>query len=672
MKNLLLITILLVFQSVIAQDYKYGKVSEAELLETTNADYPDANATILYHNQQLDFRYVQGQGFIQTNTIHERIKIYNKEGFDEATKLIRFYNNSEGASSNNEKVTSLKGITYNLEGNDIVEYKLKKEGIFDEETNKYWKTTKFTMPNIKEGCVIEFSYIIESNNVGIDDIEFQKLIPIRKLDFKLTTPEYYNYKKLLNPRASFVPKLTTSQNNASVIITSKERTGAAITQTNFDTSKINYKENIISADLKNIPPLNDENFIDNLNNYQAKLIMEMEYVKWPNEPINYYSTTWEKVTQNIYKDVDFGNQLNKTGYYNDEVDALLSGTKDPNEKMELLFNFVKSKVKWNGYNGYTAETGVAKAYKEGTGNVADINLMLISMLRYAGLKSNPILLSTKSNGIPLLPTRTGFNYVVCAVENPDGLILLDASQKFSTHNILPLKSLNWLGRLIREDQTSEWINLVPENLSKENISMMIEINEDLSANGKIRNNFTDYNAMRYREKFENFNMEQLAGHIEKNHVNLEVTNLAIDNLYNPNQSLTQSYEFKLDDAVELIGDKLYFSPLLFLFDSENPFKENTREYPIDFVYPTADKYMVNIKVPDGYGVESMPVSSKIKFKDSEGEFIFLSSQNGDYLQFIITVEIKSSLILADDYVGFKEFYQMMIEKQTEKIVLKKV
>ena len=91
-----------------------------------------------------------------------------------------------------------------------------------------------------------------------------------------------------------------------------------------------------------------------------------------------------------------------------------------------IFQYVKSKMNWDGYTGVGCSQGVRKAYKEGTGNVAEINLMLIAMFKYAGLNANPILVSTRSHGIPLFPTRNGFNYVVAGLEIQNDLILFDA------------------------------------------------------------------------------------------------------------------------------------------------------------------------------------------------------------------------------------------------------
>jgi hypothetical protein len=124
--------------------------------------------------------------------------------------------------------------------------------------------------------------------------------------------------------------------------------------------------------------------------------------------------------------------------------------------------------------------------------------------------------------------------------------------------------------------------------------------------------------------------------------------------------------------MEDIGGSLYVTPLLFLASEENPFKEDTRAYPIDFVYPIADKYIVNVMLPEGYTVESLPESVKYQFNGVDGEFTYLAKLNGNFIQFIVSLDLNKTLILPEEYEQFKEFYQLMIEKQTEQVVLKKI
>lgn len=673
MKKTVIIFLLFIGQLTYCQNYKFGKVSEEELLETQHPEYPEATAAILYKKQKIMFDYIQGKGFIQSTEIQERIKIYNKEGFDYATKMITLYDGASSASS--EKLIGLKAYTYNIEGGKIIKDKLKNSDVFDEDTNKYRKTTKFTMPNLKEGCVIELEYTIESQLFSIDDIAFQQMIPTKNFELSLNTPEYLIYKTFLNPRATYIPQLTETKKRRSVTITSRERSqsrGGGLA--NYSSSKIDFNDNVVEANLSNIPPLKDENYVDNLANYQSRLLVELERIELPNQPIEYLSTTWEKVTNTIYDDSDFGDQLSKNNYFKKDLETLMSSkpTDDKIEKVSMILDFVKSKVKWNEYYGYTAEQGVSKAYKDGVGNSADINLMLTSMLRYAGMDANPVLVSTKNNGIPLVPTRSGFNYVISAVNVDGKIILIDATRKHGTIDILPTNTLNWLGRLIKEDGSSDWINLIPEVSSSEMVSLNAKLETDLSINGKIRHQYTNYQANRLRNKYDGYGDEKVIETLEKDKGLIEISDLNLSQINEVDKPVLLSYDFNIDEAIEDVGGDLYLKPMLFLASKENPFKQDTRIYPIDFVYPISDKYMVNMMIPEGYELDVLPESVKYQFNGSDGVFTYMANKNGSYIQFVITFELNKTLILPTEYKQFKEFYQLMIEKQNEQIVLKKI
>ncbi|WP_335977489.1 DUF3857 domain-containing protein [Gaetbulibacter jejuensis] len=673
MKKTVIIFLLFIGQLTYCQNYKFGKVSEEELLETQHPEYPEATAAILYKKQKIMFDYIQGKGFIQSTEIQERIKIYNKEGFDYATKMISLYDGASSASS--EKLIGLKAYTYNIEGGKIIKDKLKNSDVFDEDTNKYRKTTKFTMPNLKEGCVIELEYTIESQLFSIDDIAFQQMIPTKNFELSLNTPEYLIYKTFLNPRATYIPQLTETKKRRSVTITSRERSqsrGGGLA--NYSSSKIDFNDNVVEANLSNIPPLKDENYVDNLANYQSRLLVELERIELPNQPIEYLSTTWEKVTNTIYDDSDFGDQLSKNNYFKKDLETLMSSkpTDDEIEKVSMILDFVKSKVKWNEYYGYTAEQGVSKAYKDGVGNSADINLMLTSMLRYAGMDANPVLVSTKNNGIPLVPTRSGFNYVISAVNVDGKIILIDATRKHGTIDILPTNTLNWLGRLIKEDGSSDWINLIPEVSSSEMVSLNAKLETDLSINGKIRHQYTNYQANRLRNKYDGYGDEKVIEALEKDKGLIEISDLNLSQINEVDKPVLLSYDFNIDEAIEDVGGDLYLKPMLFLASKENPFKQDTRIYPIDFVYPISDKYMVNMMIPEGYELDVLPESVKYQFNGSDGVFTYMANKNGSYIQFVITFELNKTLILPTEYKQFKEFYQLMIEKQNEQIVLKKI
>ena len=69
--------------------------------------------------------------------IHERIKLYNKDGFDSANKKVRLY-----TQNNVSETFIVKAFTYNLEDGKVKKTKLSNKAVFKEEVSKHWESTK--------------------------------------------------------------------------------------------------------------------------------------------------------------------------------------------------------------------------------------------------------------------------------------------------------------------------------------------------------------------------------------------------------------------------------------------------------------------------------------------------------------------------------------------------
>ncbi|WP_179316168.1 transglutaminase domain-containing protein [Winogradskyella undariae] len=651
MKHLLFsIIFILSFSFSSSQNYKFGKISKEELQEKHHPKDSATSAAILYRNEDISFFYSSNEGFMQRRKVHERIKIYNKDGFDWATKKIYLY---QGVNRFAETINGLKGFSYNLVDGKIEKDKLKSDGKFEEDYSEFTRIRSFTLPNVKEGTVIEYQYTVTSARISIDDIIFQFSIPVNKLDVSIETPEYYVYNKQSNFKAKFSPNITETIKNT--------------------TTPFNYKINVINVNEENIPAIRAEAYSGSINNYISKMAMELTATLNNMKLVDKtYSTNWEVVSKTIYESEDFGGQLRAFSIYKDDLEAALSGVTDDFEKAFVVERLVKSKVKWNGRYGKYAENGIRSTYKEGKGNDADINLMLISMLRSQGVNANPVLVSTRNNGIPLFPTREGFNYVICSVEKDDMYLLIDATEQYSTNNILPQRVLNWKGRLIKDNKVSRWVSIQPNKKSLESSALNVTINEDFSLSGKVTKHLTDYVAYSYRNKYAGVTTEDHIKSLEKDKGDIEISTLSLKNMNNAVQPVDLSYEYELSDGVDEVGDKLYFSPLLFLATKENPFKLEERDYPIDFVIPFSDEYLVNIMLPEGYKVESLPTSEILNFKDENVSFSYIIRGGGKYLQLKAKLDILNPLILPTDYKEFKAFYSKIVEKQTAQIVLTRI
>ncbi|AWH85016.1 transglutaminase [Flavobacterium album] len=649
-----------------AQQYELGEVTKAELEEKSHPTDPSAGAAILFSKGKTYMTYSDNGGFDLVTEVEMKIKIYSKDGYEWANKVIPYYSND----NNKESVDISKAATYNLVNGAVKKTKLKSEGEFDEQVNKFWRQKKIVLADVKEGSIVEYKYTVRSPFIETFPAwTFQETIPVNHSEYVTMIPEYFMYNT--NFRGFYVPKVAKTTATKSISITSKERTGNYVTKTTFSTDKIEYQEQRVSYVLDRLPAMKEESFVNNVLNYTASIEHELTIVKYPNTQIKSYSTNWEDVVKTIYKYDDFGPELERTGYFDKDIDALLAGVSSPAEKVMAIFFYVKGRMNWNEYVGYSCNSGVKKAYNDKVGNVAEINLMLTAMLRYAGLNANPVLVSTRSNKIALYPNRTAFNYVITAVEIDGKILLLDATSKSAMPNIIPPRAINWTGRLIRKDGTSESIELTPKTNAREVVNISVQLDAEGKIKGKARDQYFDHNAYAFRENFGGVSKESCMEKLEKRYKGIEIQSYNITDDKSLNKPVVEEYDFTHNNICDIIGGKMYINPMLFFTETENPFRQEKREYPIDFVYPHQDKYMINIMVPEGYVVESSPTPVNMAMEDGIGSFKYNIGVNNNQIQIGVMIDINQAIISQDYYATIKDFFQKMIDKQNEKIVLKK-
>ena len=645
-KSIAVIIVLLFSFSAFSQNYKFGKVSKEELQEQFYPLDSSANAVYLY-KQRRTYTAVMGNRLQLVTEIQTRLKIYNKEGFKWATEEISLFGSS---NSNSENVSGLKAYTYNLEGNEIVETKLDKDNVFDEEKSENWSVKKFTMPNLKEGSVVEWTYKVMSPFVSyIDDVVVQYEIPVKYLEAKVQLLEWLYFNK--RQKGYYFFKINEES------------------KLNLD---LRTNDRLIEIVEKDVPAIKEEPFVNNLNNYTSALQLEVASLNAPQLGLfENYATSWEEISKDIYKSSSFGGQLDKTGHLKDDLAVLKTKLTTPEQKIAGALQFVKSKIKWNGNYHQYAEKGVKKAYQDGSGNVGDINLTLVAILRELGLKAYPVLVSTRSHGIPIFPTSRGFNYVIAAVELDKTVVLLDATNQYSIPNVLPLRALNWEGRIVRENGSSSPVGLFPPEPSKEVVFANFKIDDEGMVNGMSRTSYTGLGALTYREKNNSLSDDELIKNIESDHPNLEITEIDVQNKEDLGKPVMENLKFDLENHVEIIGNKMYFSPLFIFKETENPFKLEKREFPIDFGTPWNRKYTISIDIPEGYSVETVPENASVAMPDNLGSYKYITSVAGNKFQLMCEVEINSPIVSSNYYTELKHFYKLLLDKELEKVVLTK-
>jgi len=628
----------------ISQELKLGKVTVEELQKTQSTIDPDAAAEYIFRKGKYSIQVDAENNFILKVEVETKIKIYSKEGYDWANYQFPVYTGGKRVQASYSDA-----YTYNLVNGKIEKTKLKSEGEFTEAVNENFELRKIKMPNVKEGSVVEFSYTYKTNYFrSFPEWFFQYEIPVANCELTVTTPEFHQYNIHMKPYLD---------------VTRTEKQG---------TNPNGYKELIAKYVVNNVPAFKDEAFVTNVDNFISSIKYELASIRNSSTgTVTNLASTWEAVANDIYESEYFGKELNLKGYFEEDLIRYIQENAQRLDKTEAVFNFVKDRMNWNEYTSKYTDLGLKKAYKERIGNSADINLMLCAMFRSQGINANPLITSTRSNGISFFPNVAAYNYVLVAVETSEGIYLYDATAKYASAQIIPIRALNWFGRIIYESGKSKEVDMMPVQNSKSNITGMFEINAEGLLTGKYRDQMTDYNAFTYRERNASLSKEANMERIEKRYTNFEVEDFSLQNAKDIYKPIVEEITFKKPNSADVIGDKIYFSPMFMFGIKTNPFKSEKREFPIDFVYPMEDKYMLFIKIPEGYEVESLPTSSVLEFEDNLLAYKYQLKNVNNSLQISVVFSINSSLIPATYYSLIKDFFSKVVEKNNEQIVLRK-
>jgi len=629
---------------------KFGKVSEAELKMKVYDKDTSASAVILCDYGETFFEFSQ-KGFAVTYKMFRRIKILKKEGYDYAKHSIYLYKSNDGTND----VSRIKGFTYNLDDNGtVVKTKLEKSNIFREQTSKRYNTFKFEMPAVKEGSVIEYEYSVMTPFWSIPDWYFQSEIPTVYSEYEVRIPEYFYYKQLEKGYFSITEHNTSTRNQSY--------------------QDLRYYENVYDYVCKDVPAFKEEANMTCAENYMTSIAYELGSFNPPYGMVKNYSNTWESISKTLLKDEDFGMQINGGMFLNGQVDLINNTSKTDEEKVEAAYSYIRQYMNWNNKNGIYSYDGIRNAFNEKTGNCADINLMLVSLLKRLKFDAQPVILSTRDNGFihPAQILLEQFNYVVASVKLNDKILLLDATDKFLPMGMLPERCLNEKGRTITEGG-GDWVPIQPEELYKKAYQVSFTIDKDGMVKGHMTEKQEGYAALNKRHDLQYYtNEDEYLKKYQENNPGMEITLDSITGKEQLIDPLTIYYEFESDKQTENAGNLLLINPYIAAQSEKNPYKLEQRDYPVDYSYNYSITYMVTITIPDGFTPENLPAPTRFILPGNSASFMYNVQKNGNSIVLISKFEIKKVIFLPTEYGALKEFYNKMIEIEKQQIVLKAI
>jgi len=677
MRNKLILAGLLIFYvaSCLAQSEvsRFGRVSDEELEMTVYAPDSSASAVILFDNGETEIVYNEKKSqFEIKHSRHVRIKVLTKDGLDWADFSIPLYS----SSGMREQLSRLRGFTFNKQNGRTDRERLNTSSVIDEVRTERLTLKKFTMPKVVEGSVIDVAYDITSDYLfNLHDWRFQYSIPCIYSVYKTIIPEYYNYRHHISGY-EFVA-VNRSIGQRSIIYsyhTGNRGTQMAPTGGYRQQETINYTVDITTYTAENIPALPNESFVDNRNNYVTQIDFELLSYRFPGGSQRQFTTNWENIVRELLDHSNFGAQLSGTRYLRDDVQKVVSEDQSFEEQLSAVFGFIKEKISWNQRYRLFAGDGARQAYRNGTGNSAEINFNFINALRELGFDAMPVALSTRSNGriLPHQITLSGFNHVIALVRNNGKQYLIDATSDYPNPFILPAECLNDRGRII-DLTANDFISLDQSGSSRSVTMIASEINENNQFSGSVTALHTTYQAVRLHGRTKtDKNREDFIEALSKRYDNAEISleKAAIDE--NDSRNFNTTFSFASDESAIFSGDMLYLSTMTgFEFDL-NPFRQQTRKLPVNFTYQQDIQYSNRIAIPEGYKVEDIPENLSIALPQGDCRFLFSASLMNEEVVINARLMLNRIIFPPEEYLELKSFFDAIIKKQEQKLVLKKI
>ncbi len=640
MKKLSLVTLLQICIATVsfAQEFPgYGTVSNEEInLKQCEFD-KDANTVMLLH--EAFSGYDDERRLITLH--HVRIKILKEKGFAEANVTIPFFKKDDF-----ENIDLVEGMTINtLQNNQVENTKLERKSIYTKAINERIGEVVFAFPSIKVGSIIDYKYRSTMKTYGgLQDWDFQEQMPVMVSKYTLIISPNLEFTYRVNKAPDMPVKVTQDASSGTVYF-----------------------------EMHNIPGLGAEPYMDARKDYLQKIEFQLSGFNQNGQGKSNYMTTWDGVTKELTTSAEFGAQLNKniegTSVFIQQVKAMVT----PEEKMKMVFNFVRSNLKWNNLYSKYAYEGVKAAWQKKSGSSGDINLLLINLLKEAGLDAYPMLVSERFHGKvnSAYPFIDQFNSVFACVIINNKKYYLDATDKDTPPHITPFSILNTTAFIVNR-KTGGLTNITNDTLLyKENIIAQLELAENGTLSGEVQIASFDYARIKKLEEYKEDKNRFLRDHFTVYETSISTPDVEVKNIENDSLALEQ--KGKISGGLNSTGGYSFLPLNLFTGFDGNPFLSDNRFSNINFGYRRNVQLNMSVQLPSNYQVDEIPKS--VKLSNPDKDIIFIRQveydKESNRLICMMLFEFKKSLYEADTYPILKEVYKRIFDYLKEPVVLKK-
>ena len=653
----------------------YGRV-DAEWIEMDRyGPFSTADAVIL-HDFGMASIELNRQSPAVRYIYHRRIKIQSREGLKYARIEIPIERKEW-----DENLIEIRAATYNLNGEgDVVQFPIPRRKLRQRKVNKNLLVIELEFPFVKVGSVIEYIYQIRSGKLDkLRPWKFQQEIPVRLSEYQTLIPQTYDYLPVISGNRSSIQTYSQGYRrnfNRTESFYLPQYYGSyewrsAVPLRNYASISGNVQVYL----MENVDIAKEESFSLGKESYSPTISLQLEKDFLTNRSNQNLFSDWEQLNRQVSKRFRMRRiKADKKEMYRIAQQTIRKNPA-PSRVVSALVDRTRNDLKWSGEYGIKPNR-LDRALKAGEGTGVDINLRLMHLLRAAGLEAWPVLISTIDHGrlTPLYPVIDQFNHLIVSVLLNGEEILLDGTEEVSRLGILPKNDLNQVGFRL-DDEGGQWIKLHSRNRVNQVTYSRFDLDEKGQLKGDISVQNRDYSIILEQDKLDDANekaLEYLREHVLIGMSNPDISNQSVSGLADDEEMLVVNCELTTEDFVEVAGDHMIIQPMMIKMVAQNPFQREERITPVDFPYPMSDSHMLGLRIPEGYSIAQLPKPIRVILPNNAGAFTYNVLEMGNIVHFTSSIQINKTTFMPEEYEGIRSFFEFVVRKHQEDIILRKI
>jgi hypothetical protein len=619
---------------------EFGKIDITDLHLKSCVFEPGASAMNLFDVQEIEFKRNEfGSKLITERRV--RIKIFNESGYKYASIRIPYFSQKRVT-----KIKDLSGIVYNLDpSGSIIVQKLEKKDFFKEKAEDKVGIINFTFPNVKPGSIVEFRYTkVEKNIADIDPWAVQDEIPTAYASTVIITPTFSRIKEKIYGTDTIAQK--------------KE----LLTKGGLDHDKRTYyRENIKSFQ----PEPFMSSYKDNLLRIIFLLIPESNFFI---DALTAPEAIWKYAGSRLLNSLYFGQQIKKTIPGTDNLIDSAKKISAVSNRINFIYEAVQKRSPANIEQTLNADD-IIDAWNEGTGNTAEINLILLNLLQKANVQCYPLLISTRNHGKinTDFPSTGQLNGVDVLAIDSNTVYVMDASIKYQSFQNPPLNVMNRKAFLLIPNNM-KWVMVDDDRpLLKESTNIVGTIKDNGTMEGEATYWYYDYAKSFMLDSADDDEKEDRF--FDKKTQGLKIISVEQKNDDANIGPLERDVEFSYEP--QSTNNFYFINPQFLFLKKDNPFTKDTRNTDIDFGCNQQFDIKFQLTIPPSYEIEELPKNIFLRAPDTS--FFFKRTCFSDSIHILLsqTFEVKQSIFAREDYPAVKDFFSRAYALMQEEIVLKK-